>query len=208
MEFWALYFIILSATLVAMISPGPDFLITIRNALGIGRLAGVVTAIGIGLAIFIHVGYSIFGIALIISQSIILFNIIKYIGAVYLIYCGVMALKSKGWEMSAEKAKNKQKTLKRCFIEGFMTNALNPKATLFFLALFTQVLTPETPLSWQIIFGSSIAVMVGIWFSFVSVILTQAKIRQKLSRISIWIDRVTGAMFIALGLRIASEKMG
>ena len=81
MEFFTLYAIVLTATFVAMISPGPDFLITLRNALGVGRASGIATAIGIGLAIFIHVGYSIFGIALIISQSIILFNIIKYPGS-------------------------------------------------------------------------------------------------------------------------------
>lgn len=190
-----------------MASPGPDFLITLRNALGVGRTSGIATAIGIGCAIFVHVAYSVVGIAVLISQSIIIFNIIKYIGAAYLIYMGVMALRSKGWEMNVEKAKNKTKTLKRSFVEGFVTNVLNPKATLFFLALFTQVIQPETPLSWQLIYGTSIAIMVMGWFSIVSVTLTQAKIRAVLSKISVWIDRVTGVMFIGLGLKIATEKL-
>lgn len=207
MDFISTYIIILSVTFIAMASPGPDFLITMRNALGVGRESGIATAIGIGCAIFVHVAYSVLGIALIISQSIIIFNIIKYIGAAYLIYMGVMALRSKGWEMNVEKARNKTKTLTRSFVEGFVTNVLNPKATLFFLALFTQVIQPETPLSWQLIYGTSIAIMVMAWFSIVSVALTQAKIRAKLSAISIWIDRMTGAMFIGLGLKIATEKL-
>jgi len=207
MDFISTYIIILSVTFIAMASPGPDFLVTLRNALGVGRASGIATAIGIGCAIFVHVAYSVLGIALIISQSIIIFNIIKYIGASYLIYMGVMALRSKGWEMNVEKAKNKTKSLTRSFVEGFVTNVLNPKATLFFLALFTQVIRPDTPLSWQLIYGTSIAVMVMGWFSIVSVTLTQAKIRVKLSAISIWIDRVTGVMFIGLGLKIATEKL-
>jgi len=196
----------MTATFIAMVSPGPDFLITMRNALGVGRASGIATAIGIGVAIAVHVAYSVFGLALIISQSIILFNIIKYLGAAYLIYCGIMALRSKGWEMTAEKAKNTSKTLKRSFIEGFVTNALNPKATLFFLALFTQVLTPDTPMTWKVIYGGSLMIMVAGWFSFVSAVLTQETIRQKLSSISVWIDRVTGGFFIVLGLKIAAEK--
>ncbi len=197
----------MTATFIAMASPGPDFLIAMRNALGVGRASGIATAIGIGCGILIHVTYSAFGIALIISQSVILFNIIKYIGAAYLIYCGVMALKSKGWEMNADKAKNKTKTLKRSFAEGFITNVLNPKATLFFLALFTQVLSPDTPVSWQVAYGLSLMTMVALWFSFVSVVLTHQAIRQKLSSMSVWIDRVTGGFFIALGARIAAEKI-
>jgi threonine/homoserine/homoserine lactone efflux protein len=158
------------------------------------------------MGIFVHIGYSIFGLALIISQSIILFNIIKYLGAAYLLYCGYMALKSKGWDMAVEKAQNKSKSLKRSFIEGFITNALNPKATLFFLALFTQMIGETTPLSWQLIYGCSIAVMVMLWFSFISMVLTHQTVRQKLSSFSIWIDRATGAFFILLGLRIAIQK--
>jgi threonine/homoserine/homoserine lactone efflux protein len=118
-----------------------------------------------------------------------------------------MALKSRGWDLSVERARNKQKSMKRTFAEGFLTNALNPKATLFFLALFTQVISPLTPISWQVIFGVSISMMVGFWFTIVSLVLTQVKIRAAISRFSIWIDRLTGVMFIGLGLKIATEKM-
>ena len=207
MDFLSTYIIILTATFIAMVSPGPDFLITMRNALGVGRASGIATAIGIGCAIFVHVGYSVVGIAVLISQSILLFSIIKYLGAAYLIWMGIGALRSKGWEMAVEKATNKHKSLKKSFVEGFVTNVLNPKATLFFLALFTQVIAPETPKTWMAIYGTSIALVVGTWFSIVSVLLTQPKIRAKLSAMSVWIDRVTGGLFIALGLKIATEKM-
>jgi len=208
MDFISTYLIIMTATFVTMVSPGPDFLITLRNALGVGRASGIATAIGVGMGIFVHVAYSVLGIAVIISQSVILFNIIKYLGAAYLVWAGICALRSKGWSVDhVEKAKNNQKTKLKCFVEGFVTNVLNPKATLFFLALFTQVIKPETPLSWQITYGTSIAIMVMMWFSIVAVGLTHAKIRMKLSSMSIWIDRMTGGFFILLGLRIAAQKL-
>jgi len=208
MDFFTTYIIIMSVTFVAMASPGPDFLITVRNALGVGRASGVVTAIGVGAGIFVHVAYSVLGIAVLISQSVVLFNIIKYLGAAYLIWVGIGALRSKGWDVnSVEKAENKQKTHLKSFVEGFVTNALNPKAALFFLALFAQFIRPETPLSWQLSYGVSIAVMVTVWFSIVAIVFTHASVRQKMSSVSMWVDRITGGLFIALGLKIASEKL-
>lgn len=207
MDFLSSYLIVISVSIIAMVSPGPDFLITMRNALGVGRASGIATAVGIGMAILVHMTYCILGIAVVISQSILLFNIIKYIGAGYLFWLGYKALRSKGWDMHAEKARNKSKSLKKSWAEGFVTNVFNPKATLFFLALFTQVIAPATPLAWQIIYGGTVALMATTWFTFVSVALTQRHIRQFFGKISVWIDRTTGVLFIALGLKIATEKL-
>lgn len=207
MDFLSAYLIVMSVSFIAMVSPGPDFLVVLKNSLGLGRKHGIVTAIGIGAGLLIHVTYCIFGIAVVISQSVMLFNIIKYAGALYLLWLGFKALKSKGWKIEASAAKNKEKTLWNVFAEGFITNALNPKATMFFLALFTQVIAPETPLSWQIVYGISIMTMATLWFSTVSLVLTNATLRQKLAKISLWIDRVTGVMLVALGVKIMAEKL-
>lgn len=86
----------MSISFVAMISPGPDFLIVLRNALGLGRKHGIATALGIGSGLSIHMAYCIMGIGLIISQSIMLFSAIKYIGAAYLLWLGYKSVKSKG----------------------------------------------------------------------------------------------------------------
>lgn len=206
MEFWPSYLIVISISFIAMVSPGPDFLIVIRNALGLGRRHGIFTSIGIALGLMVHVAYSVFGIALIISQSILVFNIIKYLGAAYLLWLGYKSLKSKGWKMEAQAAQNKEKSVWKAFKEGFITNALNPKATMFFLALFTQVVAPETPFLWQLSYGITIIVMAGLWFSFVTLVLTNERIRKALSRASIWIDRITGLMLIGLGFKIITEK--
>ena len=198
--------IIFSLVLIAAISPGPDLLIVLRNSLGAGRRSGLQTALGIALAIYIHIAYSMLGIALIISQSILLFNLIKYAGAAYLLWLGYKALKSKGWQITSEEARNPDKTFFRSFSQGFVTNALNPKATLFFLALFTQVMDPSTSLTVQFWYGTICAMTAGTWFSIVAICLTHKSIRQKLARASLWIDRLTGVAFIALATKVAITK--
>ncbi len=200
--------IIFSLVLIAAISPGPDLLIVLRNSLGAGRASGIQTALGIALAIYIHVAYSMLGIALIIAQSDILFTLIKYAGAAYLLWLGYKALKSKGWEIHSGEAKNSDKSFFKSFSQGFVTNALNPKATLFFLALFTQVLEPNTPLAIQLWYGTVCSLTAFCWFSIVAVALTHKTIRRKLASVSIWIDRATGIAFIALAARVAFAKIG
>lgn len=209
MDFMTGLLIVTGVATLAVISPGPDFLIVLRNALCHGRLAGISTSFGIALAIYFHIAYCMVGIAVVIAQSIMLFTAIKWAGALYLLWLGYHALRSKGWEMrardlEADHASSRGALL--CFRDGLLTNMLNPKATLFFLAVFTQVIAPETPMLWQLAYGSTIAVMALLWFATVSIALTQRRVRQFLSKISVWIDRITGAMFVALGLKIVFTK--
>jgi threonine/homoserine/homoserine lactone efflux protein len=91
---------------------------------------------------------------------------------------------------------------------GFITNLFNPKATMFFLALFTQILNPEMPFWTSIIFGLTCVVMTATWFSIVATILTAPIIRARFMRYSKWIDRVCGGVLIALGIRLALTKAG
>ncbi len=134
--------------LLAVMSPGPDFAMVTRNSLVYSRKSGVYTSVGLGLGIMVHVMYCLLGIGLLISRSIILFNVIKYIGAMYLIYIGYKSLKAKPQNISeVNKVSAMEKTLTplNSIRIGFLTNVLNPKATIFFLALFTQVINPGTP---------------------------------------------------------------
>ena len=198
--------VVFTLVLFAAISPGPDLLITLRNSLGAGRKSGIYTALGIGVGIYVHVFYSIIGLAVIISQSILLFNIIKWAGAAYLLWMGIKALRSSGWKISSEECETKDKAAYRSFVQGFITNALNPKATLFFLALFTQVISPETEVIIQLWYGTICSFVAMMWFSIVAMMLTHRTVRQNLSSVSVWIDRATGAFFIALAARLALSK--
>ena len=192
---------------VAPASPGPDFIMAIRNSILYSRRAGIMTAIGFGLGVAIHVAYCLGGLAIVISKSVMLFTILKYIGAAYLFYVGIKALRSTGFsgaDMDASGAKTMPDI--QALRSGFITNLFNPKATMFFLALFTQILSPDATMPVQALYGLTCIVMTMIWFSIVSIVLTAPAIRQKFLKASRWIDRVCGGLFIALGVKLALAK--
>jgi RhtB (resistance to homoserine/threonine) family protein len=193
---------------VALASPGPDFVMAVRNSVMGSRKAGIFTAIGFGLGVGIHVAYCLAGLALVISQSVMLFNVIKWIGAAYLFYVGYQALKSKGYTPPEEGAAEKPAmTARQALRSGFITNLFNPKATLFFLALFTQILSPDIDMTAKVVYGLTCIFMTMIWFSIVATVLTTPKIRAAFLRASKWIDRVCGGLFVALGIKLAVTKL-
>ena len=192
---------------LAVISPGPDFVVAVRNALQYGRSAGFWTALGFGCGVAIHATYTMIGIAALIAKSVILFSIIKFAGAAYLMYVGFKALRSHGFSGNIQQQIAHQHISPfAAFRSGFITNLLNPKATLFFLALFTQIVSPATPYIIQVLFGLTCCIMVTTWFIVVSLFLTAPTIRNRFLKISKWIDRTCGAVFIALGLKLALTK--
>lgn len=142
--------------LLAVVSPGSDFALTLRNSLVYSRQAGIYTAIAVRAGNLVHTTYSIVGIGAIISRSILLFNVLKWLGAVYLFYIGIKSLRAKkqSYQVSSQK---QTKDISRClaFRIGLLANLLNPKATLFYL-VFTQIIHPATPLAAQVVIALSI----------------------------------------------------
>lgn len=196
--------------LFAVMSPGPDFAMVTRNSLIYSRKVGVYTSLGIALGIMIHVAYSLLGIALLISKSILVFNVIKYIGAAYLIYIGYKSLRAKPQtvleneevENWSEKPAKILSPLSSVYI-GFLTNVLNPKATLFFLALFTQIIIPDTPQIIQFFYGIEMTVITFVWFTLVSILFSSTLVKAKIKKVQHYVERVTGAVLIALGVKVA-----
>lgn len=193
--------------LLAVMSPGPDFVLISKNSLTHSRKTGIYTALGLGLGISVHVTYSLFGIGLIISQSVFLFSIIKLAGAGYLVYIGIKALQSKPQISSAQdvyvSVEQTELSIFEAIKMGFLTNVLNPKATLFFLGLFTQVIDPTTPVWVQTVYGLEMAVMTFVWFSLVALFFSHEKVRGRFARVSHYVDRVLGGVLVALGIKIA-----
>lgn len=192
--------------LLAVASPGPDFILVTKNSLSYSRRVGVYTALGVALGIAVHVSYCLLGIALIISQSIIIFSIIKYVGAAYLIWIGYKGLRTKAKpevEIDVEKNGKKDLSIRSAIKSGFLVNILNPKATLFLLAVFTQVIDPETPKFIQSLYGTEMIVATFTWFALVSTVFSNKHMKQKIDRFSHWIDRVGGAVMLALGIKVA-----
>lgn len=205
MEYWGEFLTVIVVHLLAVASPGPDFAMVLRQSLVAGRKAALWTSVGIGAGILVHVVYTLLGLGLIISQSVQLFNLIKLAGAAYLFYVGwrsllaVPAPPNGGVEILVEQGY----PISRALRIGFLTNALNPKATLFFLALFSVIIKPDTPQHIQAGYGVYMSVATGIWFCGLSLILTQQKVRRGFSRFGHWAERLMGGALIALGIRLA-----
>lgn len=190
--------------LLAVASPGPDFAIVVRQSVTFGRRTAVYTSLGVGMGILIHVFYSLLGIGVIISASLLLFTIMKIVGAGYLMFIGCKAMCSRKVSLTPKEDKpNEIPTAGNAIWTGFLTNGLNPKATLFFLSLFTVVIDPGTPVSVQALYGAYMAVATGIWFSLVSMLFGQQKVRALFGRIGHWFERMMGLSLLLLGLRLA-----
>lgn len=209
-DYWQQFLLIASAHLLAVMSPGPDFAIVMRQSLVFGKRFAIITSLGIGLAIFVHVAYAVLGIGLLIQSTEWLFKLIQLAGAGYLIYIGYGALRARSDSSSANTAsqsgeakaldKRNIMTDRKAFRQGFVTNVLNPKATLFFLSLFTTLVDATTPLAVQSFYGVWMAVVTAAWFVFLSYILASNKVRGFFNQFGHWIDRVLGGFLIALAL--------
>lgn len=204
MEYLPLIGTVALLNLLAAVSPGPDFVMTVRNSLLYSRRAGIYTAIGISLGLLVHLFYCAAGIGYIISKSIVLFSIIKLLGAGYLIYMGVGSWMAKGsrLDLMNENAGN-DLTDYQAFKTGFLTNVLNPKATLFFLSLFTLVISNDTPL--YIILTISVIILLTalVWFTIVAVFFTQQKVQKGFLKYEKGINYVLGGFLVLLGIKIA-----
>lgn len=193
--------ILASITLLAAIFPGPDMIVVVKNAIKSQKL-GYMTALGVGLAIFVHVAYCIAWVGIIISQSVLLFSIIKILGALYLLYIAYQLFSSGKSETQNIAAASTDQTLLSAFREGFITNVMNPKATLFFLSVFTQVISPETALVTQGLYGTMMAGVVWIWFMILTTIINIAYIRSHIASVQYYLNKVMGGLLIFLGLKI------
>ncbi|MFZ0220014.1 MAG: LysE family transporter [Candidatus Aquirickettsiella sp.] len=147
--------------------------------------------------------------AIIISNSLLFFNAIKYIGACYLIYLGIKCLLSTDSDQNIL-AKNDIKTIAKSnlmsFRQGFFCNLLNPKASLFFLALFTVIIKPATPTFWLLIYAIEIFFIVLLWFSSLVLILSHPRVTKYLKKAEKYITKILGTFLIGFGLILALVK--
>jgi len=212
--YWAQFLAVAVAHLLAVACPGPDFAMVVRQSIAHGRRAAVWTSIGIGTAILLHVTYAVLGIGILLRASVFWFTAVKLVGATYLAWIGVKALRSRPRrEMpgapagsEAQLSVEREPTPRAAWTTGFVTNAFNPKVTLFFVAIFAALIDPATPKVIQAAYGVWMSLATMAWFAMVSVFLTRDNVRRAFLRAGHWIDRAMGVVLIgiAAGLAIAS----
>ncbi|ALS98509.1 LysE family translocator [Lacimicrobium alkaliphilum] len=204
--YWLEFITIASVHLLAVASPGPDFAIVVRHSIRFGRRAAIVTSLGVGTAILLHVAYSMLGIGLLIQTTPWLFTALSYLAAIYLGYLGIMALRSRLQQaepgVNQKGAEGTALSDKKAFVVGFVTNGLNPKATLFFLSLFAVAISAQTPIQIKLFYGAYLALATALWFVSLSFLLSTPRIRQFLTQQGYWFDRLMGVLLIALALRL------
>lgn len=191
---------------VAVISPGPDFAVVLKQGLQKGLRPALWTSFGIACGILLHVAYSILGVSIVIRSTPWLYQILLYVAAGYFLYIGLSALRSQ--PQTAKTSTSEQdnegpkarSTWYRAFGLGFLVNGLNPKATLFFLALFTAAIPSSTALATQVFYGVYLALATGIWFCFLSLITNIQKIRLAYQRQGHWFDRIMGLVLIIMAV--------
>ena len=205
------------AGLLLNLTPGPDVLYIVTHALRSGARTGVVAALGITAGCFVHIFAAALGVGALLAASATAFTVLKGLGAAYLLYVGASMLLSHSPKTPVLIAGNDPatlgrapKSLKTVFVQGFGTNALNPKVALFFLAFVPQFIDPQAPdKTLAFLLLGALFNVNGLWVN-IGWALAAAWARQRLgavqqhlSKVTRWLDRVAGVMFIGFGLRLA-----
>ncbi|MBH46302.1 MAG: amino acid transporter [Flavobacteriaceae bacterium] len=189
--------------LLALISPGPDFVVACSNSIQYSKKTGLWTAVGFGIGVSVHICFAFFGLSWLVSQSGYAFNIVKYMGAGYLIYLGINSIISNKMFSTVSERQNK-KSIKwfEAVANGLLTNILNPKATLFFISLFTLVVGPGVDYMVMIFLTFVLISSTILWFSLVAIFLSQNKIRELFERFQLKLNLFFGIILALAGIGV------
>ncbi|MBD9422332.1 LysE family translocator [Achromobacter sp. ACM04] len=193
-------------TILAVISPGPDFAMVTRNSYLFGRRTGLICALGIALGVQVHVFYTMFGVSLLAHYAQPVLQGIKLAGACYLVYMGWKTFFNRT-QVSRDLSARPPISGWQALYSGFLTNALNPKTTLFVVSTYTQIVSPGTPLSWQFGYGLFMSLAHWIWFGVVAWSVSSPFLRRMLLDHQLAADRVVGAVLMALGAALATVQL-
>lgn len=190
--------------LLIVVSPGADFVLVFKNSSLSGRKAGLLTALGIGLGVCVHITYSMIGISHLVSHNHLMLSIVKYAGAAYLIYLGVSGLMSTRLNLSSEPAQLNQQGGN--LLQGFLCNALNPKTMLFFLSVFSQLLAaPTSNQAFVAAYGIYLALLHTAWFALVAYLMTSERMAEWLGKFGHRINQTCGLGLITFGIVLSTS---
>tara|TARA_B110001452_G_scaffold36670_2_gene28052 strand:- start:3273 stop:3902 length:630 start_codon:yes stop_codon:yes gene_type:complete len=193
--------------LLAAAAPGPDFVLVSQQTLSNGQRTGLLCSLGIALGLSVHILYSSFGLAAIIANSSSALWGIKILGGGYLITLGIRGLKARARRtepLSCEIVKERS-ALKTIGL-GFLCNALNPKAPIYFVSLFTIVLSQDTPPQYLLIYGLWMMVLQLAWFSLLTLLLSRPAVTRTFQTMGHWIDRIAGGAMLLLGCKVLATS--
>jgi threonine/homoserine/homoserine lactone efflux protein len=193
----------ITASIIIILAPGPAQALVLTRTINEGRKAGIITAIGLNTAIFVHAIAAAVGLSAILATSASAYTIVKYLGAAYLIYLGIKAFAKQERVESSANTQGRGST--GLFTKAFITGVLNPKVALFFLAFVPQFVDPRH--GWVILqfitLGAILAIMDIVYESLLaSIAATMSNRFTQDGKFSVWRQRITGTVLIGLGVRL------
>lgn len=195
--------------LLLNIMPGPDSLLIMTRSATQGWRAGVTAALGIGAGVFVHVFAAALGLSAVLATSATAFTVVKLAGAAYILYMAAGLLMSKRRGDAAAPVAMPALPYRKIFAQGFLTNVLNPKVAVFFLAFVPQFISADAPnkaLAF-VILGCIFNINGTLWTTGLALFTAKASQRVKLNpSLSLWLNRATGGLFVWLGVKLALAK--
>ena len=186
----------------AVASPGPDFILVTRQCMRYGRKVALWTSLGIALGILFHVALSLTGLTILIQNDPSIFWYLKLAATLYIGYLGLVSLFSRSSIQLEDVFSNENSKQVRSVTTGFLTNVLNPKAFIFFVTVFTLVIDIDTTEVIKISLGVYMSMATFIWFSFISILITNERAINRFRKSIPWIERVTGLLLLFIALQI------
>ncbi|MEU8886367.1 LysE family transporter [Streptomyces sp. NPDC048442] len=192
-------------TVLAVISPGADFAMVVRNSYLYGRTTGLLGAAGVAAGVLVHVTYTMLGVGLLIASSTALFTAIKLLGAAYLVYIGLRTFFARA-ELAVDLEDKRELSPLGAMRAGFLTNVLNPKTTLFVVSTFTQVVGPDTAIWQQAGYGLFMSVAHFGWFGLVALFFSDSRLRNAMLRRQKALNRGIGSVLVGLGVTLGFAR--
>ena len=183
--------------LLGAMSPGPSMAVVINNAIFKGRYNGILTAIGHGIGIAVYATFAVLGLGLIIETNMFIFNGLKILSIIFLIFIGIKSILTKE-KISLEKKDIKENTIS--FLQGFNISILNPKILIWFIAIYSQFMSTDNELLFNIYLVSIAGIIDACWYMILSIAVTTASALSFFQKKLILLQKIQGFFFLALGL--------
>jgi threonine/homoserine/homoserine lactone efflux protein len=212
MSFDPRLFTFIGVAALLTILPGADMALVTKNVLAVGRRRTMGTIVGICSGCVLHATASALGLSAILATSATAFNVVKTVGAAYLIWIGVQSIRAAGTDapVSVEKTKPGSQSrlqLSSPFLQGFLTNILNPKVAVFYLTFLPQFISPGQPVLRRSLLLASVHIAMGfVWLTAYAWFVDRLGAVLTRPRVKAALERVTGGVLIALGARLAWER--
>lgn len=192
---------------VLTLTPGADTMLVVRSAAFRGRRAGFLTVLGIGSGLFIHATLSALGLSVVLVRSARAFELVKAAGALYLVYLGIQAIRSAWRATPVAPSVPRPSRARRAFLEGLLTNVLNPKVAVFYLAFLPQFIGPHDPVLARSILLASVHFAEGVvWLSLVTLFVTRFRSMLTQPRVRRAMESASGVAFIGFGVKLAVSR--